>query len=243
MNNFEIVYQKNNKTCLNKLNFWARNNENSSYSLYQIEYGYAEKMFFTPKVLFRNREQLLEYMFRAVKLNYFCEEVSELTLSIYDPNVIEFEELTLPAYIIQGDKFIYEDKEITQLYPTKRMLDAAYSYYRRISDSIAEDILNETVFNSYSVYTVLTGINFYPTYYLDNKKFYTYYYRRDNKGISVCIFNKDKINTIEDEEKIIDVHLNNQADVGLFIGKGGKKLNYVRKNIGVKYIVVDSMVD
>ena len=239
MENPKIFYRSNNKTHLNNFKFWAHENKDAPYVLYKIEYGTAEKLDFTPRVKFQSRSELMDYMFRAVKLNFYCEEVSTLVLSIYDPNVIELEELNLPAYYLENDKFTYEEKEVVCKFPTNRMLDAAYRYYRRISDAMATDILEEKVYNNDKVYTILTDINFYPSYYLDENKFYTYYFNKNNKGLSVCVFDKEKIDEFDDESRDLEIHMQ-RSIAGFFIGCRGKKLDLVRAKLGLKSIQVKS---
>ena len=116
---------------ISKQFFWLE--ENGRYVLGQLSEGYPDRALeeYLPQL-----PKCDEKILKDLSVNYVVD--SDNMLSIFDPKVVEWEEITAPILKVNGFERIVDFKGYTGRKPSIRMLKAAQKYYDRIKKQIDE---------------------------------------------------------------------------------------------------------
>ncbi len=170
----------------NEFLFWAVNSLNSPKricTLYKASIYGVEKVDFTPYIKLQSAGEFEKFEDYARRINIDYKLIDTYKVGIYDPECIEFEEITAPCYELIGNSFVVlPNTFITKKYPTQNMLDRAYSYYNKAKTKLITKYLEEILSDIDEKGCIrLDNLRFYPSYYLDQTEYFVKYFKYGNK--------------------------------------------------------------
>ena len=217
--------------------------ENGRYTLGKLSAGYPCTIFEKQLPSFsRSDEEDLQ----TLQANYQVDE--DGTLTIFNPAVVEWEEITAPILKKSGFHIIGEFGMNTGKIPSDRMLKAAHDYYRKLGKQIYEINLSlekeelKSVFKRTSAdgiciwweqedWTYLRPSNLDDDYIFIDFSLPLHY---DVWSVRGLIILKSAIQG----KSVITLKVP-KCFIGQVIGKGGCNVKKIAKELGVRYINVE----
>lgn len=216
--------------------------------------GKLEYSVYDTKVMARKRE--LETVEGEPKnIDLYCEalgyytssykRIGENKIEVWDPDVVEYEDVELPLYRKNKDKSFTYMREVKLLkgVPTQKMVNASKAYLANIRKQMRKDAVNAEA-EAYiqvspdGVSTILQK-NYPVEEFFDEEEYYTFPLKRPYKYVGdyvTLIIKKSNISEYLDNGRLPILVPN--AYAGMAIGKGGRCSKKMAEDLGIKLVDV-----
>ena len=223
--------------------YWFK--ENGRYTIGKLIQGYPINI--REKIL-PQLSSSFERELQKLAANYQIEKDGQL--SIFDPNIIEWEEITAPVLKKKGFNILGELGKYTGKIPSNKMMEAAQEYYIQIHTQMYKNNLpiEKNMFDKYFETYSKDGISVWW-----NQEFWTYLRisNFDKKylffDLSYCFGNDTMtiqglviLKSAIDGKNSITLNVPKRY-IGTIIGKGGHGIKNLMRKLKVQYIDINAI--